>query len=114
MKGDKPGRSLSSQTVANAVRTLSRALADAVDDDLIQMNPALGAWKVRADLKAEMSVWTPADARTFLKAPKRTDSQRCGGSQSLPEHGVVSSVAWNGRLLRCSLTAQDRKGTRSR
>ena len=65
-EGGQAGRSLSSQTVANAVRTLSRALADAVDDDLIQMNPALGAWKVRADSKAEMSVWTPADARTFL------------------------------------------------
>ena len=67
-EGGQRGRSLSSQTVTNAVRTLSKALADAVEDDLIQSNPALGAWKVRADSKAEMSVWTPADVRAFLDA----------------------------------------------
>ena len=67
-EGGQGDRSLSPQTVANAVRTFSRALADAMDDDLIQINPALGAWKVRADSKAEMSVWAPTHVRTFLDA----------------------------------------------
>ena len=66
--GGQRGRSLSPQTVANAVRTLSRALADAVDDGFIHTNPALGAWRVRADSRAEMSVWAPADVRGFLDA----------------------------------------------
>ena len=57
--GGQRGRSLSPQTVANAVRTLSRAFADAVEDGLIQTNPALGTWKVRADSRAEMLVWSP-------------------------------------------------------
>ena len=68
LEGGQRGRSLSAQTVANAVRTLSRALGDALDDGLIQTNPALGAWKVRADSRTEMSVWLPAHVRIFLNA----------------------------------------------
>ena len=65
-EGGQRGRSLSPQTVANAVHTLSRALGDAVEDGLLQTNPALGVWKVRADSKAEMSVWSPAHVQAFL------------------------------------------------
>ena len=58
------GGGLSAKTVHNIHRTLSRALADAVSDRLIQRNPAERAHHQPAS--PDMPTWTAQQLRTFL------------------------------------------------
>jgi integrase len=59
-------KGLSPGTVLNVVRTLSKALADAVEDRTLDHNPALGAWSVKADERERGKTWTPLQIQRFL------------------------------------------------
>ena len=58
----KPG------TTLNAVRTLSKALSDAVEDGLLDRNVAFGILRVRKEDREVGSAWSPDEARRFLEA----------------------------------------------
>ena len=58
----KPG------TALNAVRTLSKALSDAVEDGLLDRNVAFGILRVRKEDREVGSAWSPDEARRFLEA----------------------------------------------
>ena len=60
--GLKPG------TALNAVRTLSKALADAVEDGLLDRNVAIGILRVSSDDRERGSAWSVAEVRQFLDA----------------------------------------------
>jgi integrase len=65
-EGGKRGP-LSPKTVHNIHLTLHTALAAAVEDRLLQHNPADGAHKLPKD-RPEMKVWSPEEIRAFLES----------------------------------------------
>jgi integrase len=65
-EGGKRGL-LSPKTIHNIYLTLHTALAAAVEDRLLQHNPADGAHKLPKD-RPEMKVWSPEEMRAFLES----------------------------------------------
>ncbi len=59
---------LAAGTVLNAVRTLSRALNDAIEDGLLDRNVAAGTWRVRPEDRVRGAAWTPEEVRAFLRS----------------------------------------------
>lgn len=67
-QGSPGGRGpLSAKSVHNVHLTLSKALADAVEERLIEHNPAQGAHSLKADDRPEMRVWSPDQISVFLR-----------------------------------------------
>jgi integrase len=64
--GGPHGEGLSPQSVKNTVRTLSRALRDAVAWGYVAHNAAASVRSLRLDHKREMATWSAAQVREFL------------------------------------------------
>jgi integrase len=63
--GGRGGKPLAAKSVRNYGTTLRRALQDAVEDDLLKLNPA-AAVKLPRVRKAKIETWTPAQTRAAL------------------------------------------------
>jgi hypothetical protein len=75
----RKGLATSTRGVIGAV--LSRALSDAVEDDLISVNPCSGRRRAREQqASAKFTVWTDAELCTLLDAVPAPGSRRSGGS----------------------------------
>jgi integrase len=70
--GGKHGKPLSPRTVEFARAVLRRAMADAVLDRLIEVNPVVGTKRPKVS-KPKHTTWTWAQLRTFLDGLEETD-----------------------------------------
>jgi integrase len=60
-------RGLAPGTVLNAVRTLSKALTDAMEDGILDRNVALGVWKVKPAERKRGVAWPQEELRRFVR-----------------------------------------------
>ena len=65
-QGGKNGSPLSAGTVANAIRTLSRSLSDALDDEFVTHNVANNTFSMSASQRTTAKAWDLDDTRRFL------------------------------------------------
>ncbi len=71
--GGKGGRPLSARSVQYVRAILRKALADAVVDRVLEVNPAIGSKAVRSDGKPKHITWTAEQQAAFVSA---TESER--------------------------------------
>lgn len=93
--GRRKGQHRSPRTVALALTILSKALKDAVHDELIPRNPAEHVRKPRTEHR-EMSTWTPDEVRSFLA---HVDADPLVGAWHLTMRGLrrgeVCGLRWS-------------------
>ena len=80
---------LGDKTIHNVHRTLSKALDDAVEDGLLNRNPARGAHKLPES--PEQESWTAEELREFLEVHADDRQFPCGASRRSPAFGVARS-----------------------
>ena len=107
------GGGLAPKTVHNVHRTLSRALGDAVNDRLLESNPALGAHRQPAS--PEMPTWSAEQLRAFLDHVADDDHAalwRLAATTGI-RRGELAGLRWNDvdlQLGRITVVRQRAKG----
>ena len=95
----KPG------TALNAVRTLSKALSDAVEDGLLDRNVAFGILCVRKEDREVGSAWSPDEARRFPRS--HVYREICSAVEAAPNRRVSSRRSTRPRLAAYRFRHQD-------